>query len=167
MLNPDREIECRHMLGLCCLEQEDPGDAVLEFERIIAFEDASQEQQISARFELGRAFAGLGETERARESFEAVARIDPGFCDVAKHLEALDAPEADASPSLESFDDLIADVESGVEDSAEDSGSDYESFDDVMDEDAAEAVEAVGDVDEDDEPPAAPSPRKRKKISFV
>jgi len=181
MLNPDREIECRHMLGLCYLEQQSPAEAVGEFERIVAFDGASDEQRLSARFELGRAYVVMGEKERARTAFEAVAAVDAGFCDVREHLEDLDAPEPVASPSLESFDDLIADVEDGGDETAE-AASGYETFDDLMGDesdaadaeepevgDAVAAVEEVEDFDEvEPEPtPEPPTPRKRKKISFV
>ena len=157
MRNPKREAECRHMLGLVYFEQEQLEEAVAEFEQITASEVSSEEQVLSAQFELGRSWQALGETERARQAFESVVALDPDFCDVSAHLAALEELPKDeedvAEQGFESFEDLISDDAHEVETAAaSDSGSDpataeYESFDDFLSDDddppAAEAGEAA------------------------
>ena len=87
MGSPARRIDCLHMLGLCTLEQGGAADAARHFEQALAAPDATPEQQLAVRFELGRAFDALGDRVRARAAFEAVAAVDPTFCDVEEWLE--------------------------------------------------------------------------------
>ena len=47
-----------------------------EFEQIAASPSANEEQKLTAQFELGRAWEALGERERARAAYEAVAAGD-------------------------------------------------------------------------------------------
>jgi len=189
MGNPARRIDCLHMMGLCTLDQGSAAEAVQHFEAALAAKEATPEQQLAVRFELGRAFQALGDRVRARAAFEAVAAVDPGFCDVEERLEHVDEEhkpdksEGAGAAGFESFDDLMGeDAETGESASAE-----HESFDDVIAEanDEQAAAEVV-DAPLDDEPEAAepepvPAPRapakkspapaakpgKKKKISFV
>jgi pilus assembly protein FimV len=178
MRNSDRGIECRHMLGLCCFEQEQFEEAIGEFEQIVGSPSANAEQKLTAQFELGRAWEALGEWERARAAYEAVAAVDPSFCDVEARLAALEEPEkpeeevdelAAEGDGFESFDDLISDGDAGDEVSQaevdeEPATAEYESFDDFLadeaDEDAPWA--AAGDAEvaagPEPEPEAPPAP---------
>ena len=138
------------------------------------------------RFELGRAFEALGDRIRARSAFEAVAAVDPTFCDVEEWLERDRRRDAKPEPS-----DAAA-------------GAGFESFEDLIGEDAEAAADAGGRAGElrrrdrrgqreeaepepleaplDDEPAApepppraaatrsrapAAKPARKKKISFV
>ncbi|HEY8154260.1 MAG TPA: tetratricopeptide repeat protein [Myxococcota bacterium] len=179
MGSPARKIDCLHMLGLCTLEQGGASDAARFFEQALAAPDSTPEQQLAVRFELGRAFDALGDRVRARAAFEAVAAVDPGFCDVEEWLERTDEnakPESQAAGAgFESFEDLIGEDADAPE--AVEAGN--ESFDDVIAE--ANEEEAEPEEPETDEPVAAPPPRKaatrgkapaakparKKKISFV
>jgi tetratricopeptide (TPR) repeat protein len=183
MKHPARRIDCLHMMGLCTLDQGQAGAAVQHFEEALAAKEVTPEQLLAVRFELGRAFEALGDRVRARSAFEAVAAIDPSFCNVEEFLERVDdeskpeAPEAEAD--FESFDDLMGEAaESG---DAPDAGQ--ENFDDVIAEANDEEVEPdVLEAPLDDEPaPPVPAPRvaakpgrapaaksaRKKKISFV
>ena len=154
MGNDARRIDCLHMMGLCTLEQGSAAAAVQHFEEALAAKNATPEQQLAVRFELGRAFQALGDRVRARSAFEAVAAIDPTFCDVEERLETVDdeskpeAPAAAAGAGFESFDDLMSeDAEAGAA-----AASAQENFDDVI----AEAN------DEDAEPERARCAARRR-----
>jgi tetratricopeptide (TPR) repeat protein len=113
------KIDSLHMLGLCANDVGRTQEAVAHFEQALAQPDTTREQQLAARFELGRAFETLGDTQSAREAYEAVAAVDPLFCEVEERLVQLDdasKPDdegggAEASPaeemSFESFDDVV------------------------------------------------------------
>jgi tetratricopeptide (TPR) repeat protein len=178
MTSPARKIDCLHMLGLCTLERGGAADSVRYFEQALAAPEATSAQQLALRFELGRAFDALGDRVRARAAFEAVAAVDPTFCDVEDWLERTDEDAKPAAPEagFESFEDLMGEQA----EESEASQARHESFDDVIaeanqEEDEPEALEA-GE-------PAAPAPPSRqaprpgpapaarpgrkKKISFV
>ena len=185
MAGPTRRIDCLHMLGLCTLEQGGAADAARHFEQALAAPDSTPEQQLAVRFELGRAFDALGDRIRARAAFEAVAAVDPSFCDVEEWLERSDEdakpePEvAAAGAGFESFEHLIGEA---AEEQATVAAA-HESFDDVIAEanqEEAEPEELEAPLDEE---PAAPvpapratptrsrapaaKPGRKKKISFV
>jgi tetratricopeptide (TPR) repeat protein len=185
MGNPARRIDCLHMLGLCTLEQGGAAEAARHFEQALAAPDATPEQKLAVRFELGRAFHALGDQIRAHAAFEAVSAIDPTFCDVEEWLERSDGnakPEpqaAAAGAGFESFEDLIG--EDG--DQPAPAAAAHESFDDVIaeanledaDPEPVEAPQEEGP--EASEPPPrasaarsrkpAAKPARKKKISFV
>jgi tetratricopeptide (TPR) repeat protein len=160
MQSPTLRIDSLHMLGLCALDRNEPSDAVTHLEQALALPDASDEQKLAARFEIGRAFEAPGDTAQAREAWEAVAAVDGSFCDVGERLAGLGAPGAAGAP-----------LEAKTEE--------YESFDDVIEEANADPSDDTGantvpDIDEADtgsEPspePASPSrKKKKKKISFL
>jgi len=155
---------------------------VQHFEEALASKQVTPEQQLAVRFELGRAFHALGDRARARSAWEAVAAVDPTFCDVEERLESVDdeskpeAAEAAGEAGFESFDDLMGE-DAGSADAAQ------ENFDDVIAEaNDAEPEPDVQDAALDDEPVAPePAPRaaakasrapaakpgRKKKISFV
>jgi tetratricopeptide (TPR) repeat protein len=113
------KIDSLHMLGLCATDVGRTQEAVAHFEQALGQPDTTREQKLAARFELGRAFETLGDTERAREAYEAVVAVDPLFCEVEERLVQLgdaskpddEAGDAEASPaeemSFESFDDVV------------------------------------------------------------
>jgi len=173
MLNPDREMECRYMLGLCGLAQEQFEEAIGEFERIVGSPSAKDEQKLTAQFELGRAWEALGERERARGAYEAVAAADPSFCDVEARLAALEKTEEKADGlaaeggGFESFEDLLSDGDasdqvSEVGADEESATAEYESFDDFLADgeegDAQWEEDAVAEVSAEAEPEPEPAP---------
>ena len=193
---PNHKLTCLHMMGLCALDLGRSADAVAHLEQALALPDLPADQQMALRFDLGRAYEAEGERARARAAWEAVAAIDPRFCDVRDHLAALDAePEeaeqADAEEAFESFDDLMSESLADGADAKPARGAPaerYESFEDLMGEGAEEPAEEaedetqvaeitaaeVAEAEEEDSPAPAPppppeprGPKRRKKISFV
>jgi pilus assembly protein FimV len=146
MTATEHRLASLHMMALCAIDLDRPGDAVAHLEQGLSEGEAPEEHQIGLRFDLGRAHAMLGDVERARACFEAVQAIDPEFCDVAQVIAELAAPTEPASgadEAFESFDDLIG----GEPDDADDAGLEavaepaYESFDDLMGDDDDDAIE--------------------------
>ncbi|MFQ5416284.1 MAG: tetratricopeptide repeat protein [Myxococcota bacterium] len=186
MQSSEREVECRHMLGLCCFEQEHFEEAVAEFEHIVSGDAANPEQKQTAQLELGRSWEALREPGRAREAYEAVAAVDPTFCEVDARLAALDEPEKpEAEGEFESFEDLIAEESDDEDDAPDDAvvaepAAEYESFDDIVGEaehgddwlPAAESAETAAQPEPEEgesaiEAPPEKKKKRRKKISFV
>jgi tetratricopeptide (TPR) repeat protein len=186
MQSPSRRVECLHLVGLCALEAGQAQLAVENFTEQLEAPDLSDEHKLAGRFQLGCAYREMGDLARARSALEAVAAVDPNFCDVGALLEDLEtaqpseaAPDASAEDGYESFEDVVFEASEGdgEPDPEPDPG---ETFEDLVEE--ANAVES----DEEDSTPAAPgstpaagrSPgpaapaapgpkRKKKKISFV
>ncbi len=159
MQSPALRIDSLHMLGLCALDRNEPSDAVTHLEQVLALADASDEQKLAARFEIGRAFEALGDAARAREAWEAVAAVDGSFCDVGERLAGLGASAAAGAPlevkaeEHESFDDLIEEANA-----------------DVGDDNDANTVPKIAEADTGSEPspkPRPPSRKKKKKSSFL
>jgi len=192
---PNHKLQCLHMMGLCALDLGRGSDAVAHLEQGLALPGLPADQQMALRFDLGRAYAALGDRSRARAAWEAVAASDPTFCDVGDHLADLDAEpeEADgeAEEAFESFDDLMSEDladQAEARPSGKGAGERYESFEDLMGEGAEEPGEEPEDetqvaeitaaeaaeAEEEDSPAPAPQPppepqgrKRRKKISFV
>lgn len=151
---PDHKLQCLHMMGVCALDVGRPADAVAHIEQALAMPDLPGDQQMALRFDLGRAYQVQGDRVRARSAWEAVAVVDPEFCDVRDRIAELDAEpaiegtgEGEDGEAFESFDDLMSE---SLADGAEPKhakaakGPAYESFDDFMggdDDDEAEEGE--------------------------
>jgi tetratricopeptide (TPR) repeat protein len=180
--SPERRLDCLQMLGLCAIDMGRAEEGTAHLQQALDTPELSQEQTLGLRFELGRAFEVLADFDRAREAWEAVAAVDPSFCEVEERLASLRQakPEPDAV-DLESFDDLFDDEDTGSVDAGASPG---ESFDDLVDEasadDAAPDDAAIDDAEDTDDlgsDAVAPEPadaaedkkprRRKKKISFV
>jgi tetratricopeptide (TPR) repeat protein len=188
---PNHKLQCLHMMGLCALDVGRPSDAVAHLEQALALPDLPADQQMALRFDLGRSYRAQGDIPRARTAFEAVAAVDPEFCDVRELIAELDAEpeegEGEDDEAFESFDDLMSEsMADEAEPRAGAAKESYESFEDIVgggddDEDTEDdtqvaqitAAEAAEPEEEDSPPPAAPpppepkGPKRRKKISFV
>lgn len=174
-----RRLPSLHMMGLCALELGRVNDAVAHIEQALGLPGVPEEQQLGLRFDLGRAYATIGDLARARIAFEAVQAFDPEFPDVGEQLAALDeAPESessaveDTSPdeeeAFENFDDFLSDGPSGLEEAQEEEPV-YESFEDFMQDDEdeddsesgsvqTEAIESESDPEDVPDPEEAPEP---------
>jgi tetratricopeptide (TPR) repeat protein len=186
MQSPSRRVECLHLVGLCALEAGQAQLAVENFTEQLEAPDLSDEHKLAGRFQLGCAYREMGDLARARSALEAVAEVDPNFCDVGAQLEGLEtaqpseaASDASADDDYESFEDVVFEASEG-EGEADPEPDPGETFEDLVEE--ANAVESD---EEDSSPvppgatpaagqspgpaaPAAPGPkRKKKKISFV
>jgi tetratricopeptide (TPR) repeat protein len=181
MSSPKRRVDCLHMLGLCLVDLGRAGEAVQQFQQALAAPESSDEQRLAVNFELGVAYECLGELEKARGVWEAVAAVDPAFCAVEERIANLgQAPPAAAESGYESFRDLFDDSDESAPDpdpDADTAEQSFESFEDLEDglddDDAMDAglADAAVALDPDDtlepEPEPEPPPRRRKKISFV
>ena len=142
MESPTRRMDCLHMLGLCAIDLKRGGEAVAHLERALSLPDVPDSQQVALRFDLGRAYAEMGDRVRARTAFETVAALDSQFQDVGDRLAALNEP--DSSTSSENTGETSDLLESlGGEEiaassdpaSVEDSNvpeENFESFDDLI-----------------------------------
>ncbi len=151
---PERRVACLHMLGLCALDLGRAGEAVEQLEGALGSGEVEGERAMALRFDLGCALEAAGWLEEARASWQQVAAIDPTFCDVETRLAAFGEEKPDeGDDQMESFDDLIAEVNAVSEAGAESEAA------------CAEPT-AIGVPDEPELPPA-PKKRRKKKISFV
>jgi tetratricopeptide (TPR) repeat protein len=185
MQSPNRRAECLHMVGLCALEAGQPQLAVENFTEQLEAPDLSDEHKLAGRFQLGCAYRAMGDLARARSALEAVAALDPSFCDVGAILADLpeappdaDVSDADTEGGFESFDDVMTEASEEEDEPEPDPG---ESFDDLVEEANAYEPNAADDTpaapasppaaEQHPEPaaPAATQPKKKKKkkISFV
>ena len=136
MCLPARKLDCLALMGLCALDLGRADDAVAHLEQALAMPELEEARIAGLRFDLGRAFELKQDWARTRELWEQVRAFDPGYQDVGQRLEGLGA---ESSPSLgsldsdaltgtgealESFDDLIAEAESGFEDDDDGGGDD-------------------------------------------
>jgi tetratricopeptide (TPR) repeat protein len=134
MASPARKLDCLAMMGLCALDLGRHVDAVSHLEQALAMPGLPDERVAGLRFDLGRVYEAKGDLARARSLWEQVQAFDPDFPELAERLATLG--RADSSPSLgtleatepgealESFDDLIAEAESGFADDDAGDGDD-------------------------------------------
>jgi len=139
MYAPARQLACLHMMGLCALELGRAADAVGHLEQALSLPDLPSDQRVPLRYDVGRAYAALGDKARARAAFEEVRAADPGFGEIERELAALEAGgETEASEeAYESFDDLISEGPAMATPTAR-----YESFDDLFAEESASPSQA-------------------------
>jgi tetratricopeptide (TPR) repeat protein len=163
MGNAARETECVHLIGLCGIDSGRPEMAADQLQRLLKKPGLVKDQALVVRFDLGRAFAALGQRDAARAAFQAVMAQDPKFQDVAQHLAALDAPapkpEASADDSgFESFDDMLSEISD--DDEAEKPDPDGESFEESAPESEPEPEPVAAEPEPEPEPEPAPKPAR-------
>ncbi len=186
MASADRRIECLHMIGISALDLGRAEEAASRLSEALGTVGIAEQQKLALRFDLGRALEAQGRIREAREVWEMVAAVDPGFCEVGERLATLGEAKP-ASDAFESFDDLMAETS---QDAAADSGDSdpghvfsEEPGDETMQPLPAAELEpdpdSTGRIDPDDSPAEASDPgatsaggaekprRKKKKISFV
>ena len=82
-------VACDRQLGLLELSRSDPAAAIPHFERVAADDDA---EPATTHYNLGSAYAGVGDVERARAEMEFVVSTDgqfsPAYDWLARHHEA-------------------------------------------------------------------------------
>jgi tetratricopeptide (TPR) repeat protein len=179
LASPARRVDSLHMLGLCTLALGCAKEAVQHLDAALDTPDIGEEQALATRFELGSAYESLGEIEKARGAWQAVAAMDPGFCEVELRLAALgeatrESPEP-AEEGYESFVDLFEEADNEDTGSAEPRAAAHESFSDLIADANADAEEAGVPAAPEEPPPAEAAPeaearprwRRKKKISFV
>jgi tetratricopeptide (TPR) repeat protein len=91
-----------YLLGIAALEAGDPSLATLVLERVVAVNPG----HMAARLEMGRGYFALGDTERARQEFEAVLRSDPPPAQralIERYLERIRHRPAALAPSVSGY----------------------------------------------------------------
>ena len=193
MAGETRRLDCLHMMGICCTDGGRAQEGLGYLQQALDSGQLSDEQTLPFRFEQGRAYEAINELDKARDAWQAVAAVDPSFCEVEDRLAALGQPKPQQE-GFESFRDLFDDDdEVGDGNSGEvlvavmdEATVEHESFDDLIAEASAvsDAVEApiaerltvsepepVVEVVSEPKPEPKKAPkqrsRKKKKISFV
>jgi len=157
MESPTRRMDCLHMLGLCAIDLKRSEEAVAHLERALSLPDVPDSQQVALRFDLGRAFAEMGDRDRARTAFETVAALDPEFQDVGDRLAELNTPDSSApSEDRDATSDLIESLggeeaavgsEDGSTTASNGPPENFESFDDLIAEAESELAERRADAE--------------------
>jgi tetratricopeptide (TPR) repeat protein len=165
MGNAARETECVHLIGLCGIDSGRPEMAADQLQRLLKKPGLVKDQALVVRFDLGRAFAALGQRDAARAAFQAVMAQDPKFQDVSQHLAALDAPAAKPEPSpddsgFESFDDMLSDISDDDEDEKPDPAGESFAEPAAESEPDPEPVAVEPEPEPDPEPEPAPKPAR-------
>jgi len=128
--SPARKLECLHMMALCSMELGRNRDAINHLEQALASGKTPTDQTTALRFDLGRVQRRAGDLSAASHAFSAVQQADPRFPGLAEELAALDAAGSGGGDTVE----LELDTER----------QDYESFDDILGDDAS--ADANGDT---------------------
>lgn len=159
-----RRVACLHLMGLCAIELGRGGDAVAHISQALAGGTFPPQQEAALRADLGRAYAAVGDRVRARAAYEAARALDSGLPDIEARIAELDAPLLEEAPAaasepeegLESFDDLLEESAAEAPASAE-APPVYESFEDfASDEDDEAASPSTPLLEEEAEPAASP-----------
>jgi len=99
--------DCYLMAGLCAMERGRYEQAIEEYERGLSAGKISEKEKSAFFYELGQAWVGLGDFNRALKMFEKSQALDPGFRDVESRVKELKArlsgvkPEVPPAPSRE------------------------------------------------------------------
>ena len=169
--SPGRKLACLHLMGTCALDLGRAADAIAHLSEALSGTALPPQQEAALRVDLGRAHRASGDPTRARAEFEAARALDASVADVDQLLAELDGasgdePSAAADEALESFDDLM---EEGAAEqvAAQPPAPAYESFDDLhsdtSDVAAAEEEEPLfEEADPEPEPEPPPRPAARR-----
>jgi len=86
-----RPADCYLMIGLCHYERGKYEQAIEEYEKGLTASEISDKEKSAFFYELGQAWMGLGDTQRALKMFEKCQNIDPNFRDVEDKVNELRA----------------------------------------------------------------------------
>src|SRR5580704_2050599 len=77
---PNREVQCRVMIGMCHREQGNPQEAIHQFKQGLHASPTDRER-LSLYYEIGQTYESIGDGGEALYYFEAVTKRDPTFAD--------------------------------------------------------------------------------------
>ena len=83
------ELKSLEMIALCCLEKNEPGEAIKELTRALELPGHGPDETISIRYNLGVAHERLGNLDRALQHFEEVHVLNVDFLKVATKVREL------------------------------------------------------------------------------
>ncbi len=146
-----RRFDSLYLMGLCARDLQRFADAVNHLEQALAMPNLPIERMAGVYFDLSIAHEAAGDSERACSNVRRVIEIETGFPGAAERLAALEAgtttPKlaSESDDGFESFDDLFEEDEA---DAAGDAAlaeavpvETFESFDDVVSEAEADYIE--------------------------
>lgn len=88
--DPKRTIECCSMLGLCFMEKAMPQLAVKWYLKGLEAPEISEEELLGLRYDLGSAYAEMGEVDSAHKAFMEIYGVNSHYRDVASRLKQLE-----------------------------------------------------------------------------
>ncbi|HWU87696.1 MAG TPA: tetratricopeptide repeat protein, partial [Kofleriaceae bacterium] len=88
--SPQREVQCRLMIGMCKRDMGNPSEAIHQFKQGLHAEPSERERQ-SLYYEIGVTYESIGDFSEALYYFEMVTKRDPGFADAGARANALRA----------------------------------------------------------------------------
>jgi len=100
---PNREVQCRVMIGMCQREQGNPQEAIHQFKQGLHATPTDRER-LSLYYEIGQTYESIGDGGEALYYFEAVTKRDASFADAAPRAAQLRASVGEATMPPE--DDL-------------------------------------------------------------
>ncbi len=83
------ELKSLEMVALCCLEKNEPGQAIQELTRALELPGHGPDETISIRYNLGMAHERLGNLDRALQHFEEVHVLNVDFLKVATKVREM------------------------------------------------------------------------------
>lgn len=86
---PQREVQCRLMLGMCQREQGNGGEAVTQFKQGLHADTVSDRERQSLYYEIGLTYESMGDDSEALYYFEMVLKRDPNFADAGERADGL------------------------------------------------------------------------------
>ena len=86
--NPNKEVQCRVMIGMCHREQGNPNEAIHEFKQGL-HANASDRERLSLYYEIGITYEQMGDDGEALYYYEAVLKRDGQFADTSSRADAL------------------------------------------------------------------------------
>jgi tetratricopeptide (TPR) repeat protein len=96
---PNREVQCRVMIGMCQREQGNPQEAIHQFKQGLHASPTDRER-LSLYYEIGQTYESIGDAGEALYYFEAVTKRDPTFADAGVRAEALRQSVGNAPASM-------------------------------------------------------------------
>jgi pilus assembly protein FimV len=94
---PNREAQCRVMIGMCQREQGNPQEAIHQFKQGLHANPTDRER-LSLYYEIGQTYESIGDGSEALYYFEAVTKRDPNFADAGSRADMLRATVGHATP---------------------------------------------------------------------
>ncbi len=88
--SPQREVQCRLMIGMCQRDMGNPTEAIHQFKQGL-HAGASERERQSLYYEIGVTYEAIGDFGEALYYFEMVTKRDPGFADAGARANALRA----------------------------------------------------------------------------
>lgn len=165
---PTRGVDSLQLLAQCALDLGRPVDAIGHLQQALSHHGLDRERDAGLRFDLGRAYADLGDLDRARATYETASDLSPRFPGLERAIAELrersssqqagEAPEQADGEAFESLDDLVAEIT--AEAALLDVRAAPEAVDDL--DPIADGSQSVDDGELDRESPRSPT----KTISF-